>query len=100
MSIKKWEEIAQQKRVVEAQRQLILNAFKERKIKDEIGSLAAEKLFRPVTKRPTDKTSEEAEGSAERQLPDYAVNDETLNWDVLPFNKDAEEERTRRSSYS
>ena len=88
MSIKKWEEIAQLKRVVEEQRQLILNAFKERKIKDEMGGLAAEKLFRPITKRLIEKTPEEAEGSAERQLPDYAVDDETLNWDVLPFNKD------------
>ena len=86
MSIKKWEEMAQLKRVVEAQRQLILNAFKQRKIKDEMGGLAAEKLFRPITKRLTPGES------AERQLLDYAVDDETLNWEVLPFNDDAEEE--------
>ena len=79
MSIKKWEEIAQQK-----QRQLILNAFKERKIKDEMGGLAAKNIFRPITKTP--------EESAERQLPDYAVDDETLNLNILPFNEDAEEE--------
>ena len=90
MSLKKWEEIAQQKRAVEEQRQLILNAFKERKIKDEMGGLAAEKLFRPITKRLT--PGESAERRRELQLPDYAVDDETLNWDVLPFNEDAEEE--------
>ena len=41
------------------------------------------KLFRSITKRLIEKTPEE------RQLPDYAVDDETLNWDVLPFNEDA-----------
>ena len=51
MSIKKWNELAQQKQVVEEQRKNILNAFKERKIQDEIGLIGAEKLFRPVTKR-------------------------------------------------
>ena len=51
MSIKKWQEIAEQKQVVEEQRQNILNAFKERKVKDEMGGLAAEKLFRPITKK-------------------------------------------------
>ena len=53
MSIKKWEEIAQLKRVVEEQKQLILNAFKERKIKDEMGGLAAEKTL-PVNHEKTD----------------------------------------------
>ena len=90
MSIKKWEAIAQQKRIDEAQTQRILNAFKERKIKDEMGGLAAEKLFRPITKRLTPEES--AERRLDLQLPDYAVDDETLNWDVLPFNEDAEEE--------
>ena len=90
MSIKKWEEIAQQKRVVEKQRQVILNAFKERKVKDEIGSLAAEKLFRPITKRLIEKTPEGRR--LERQLPDYAVDDETLNWNALLFNEDAAKE--------
>ena len=51
MSIKKWQEIAEQKQVVEEQRKNILNAFKERKVKDEMGGLAAEKLFRPITKK-------------------------------------------------
>ena len=89
MSIKKWEEIAQQKRAVEEQRQFILNAFKERKIKDEMGGLTAEKLFRPITKRLIEKPPEE-----ERQLPNYALDegDELLNMDVLPFQDELPEE--------
>ena len=51
LSIKKWQEIAQQKQVVEEQRKNFLNAFKKRKVKDEMGGLAAEKLFLPVTRR-------------------------------------------------
>ena len=51
MSTKKWQEIAEQKQVVENQRKNILNAFKERKEKDEMGSIGAEKLFRPITSR-------------------------------------------------
>ena len=51
MSIKKWQEIAEQKEEVEKQRLTILNAFKARKVQDEMGGLAAEKLFRPITKR-------------------------------------------------
>ena len=53
-----------------------------------MGGLAAEKLFHPITKRLT------PEELVERrlQLPDYAVDDETLNWGVLPFNEAEEEE--------
>ena len=75
MSIKKGEETAQQKRVVEAQRQRILNAFKERKIKDEIGQLTAEKLFGPITKRLTSEESEELKDSLEFPNYDYGIPD-------------------------
>ena len=51
MSIKKWQDIAEQKQVVENQRKNVLNAFKERKVKDELGELKTEKLFRPITSR-------------------------------------------------
>ena len=51
MSIKKWKELAQQKEKVEKQRRDILNAFKARKVKDEMGGLAGKKLFRLITKR-------------------------------------------------
>ena len=90
MSIKKWHEIAEQKEVVEEQRKNILNTFKERKIQDEMGGLAAEKLFRPVTRRMG-----ETEGRKQIQqlpAPDYDVDDEIRNWDKLPFIEDEDEE--------
>ena len=90
MSIKKWEEIAQQKRAIETQRQRILNAFKERKIKDEMGELEAEKLFRPITKRLTFEESEELKVSLE--FPNYTVDDEPINWNVLPFPENDDED--------
>ena len=61
MSIKVWQEIARQKKEVEKQRAEILNAFKERKVADEMGSMAAEKLFRPITKRLDPAKEEEPE---------------------------------------
>ena len=55
MSIKKWQEIAKQNEVVEEQRKNILNVFKERKVKDEMGESKTEKLFRPITSRMGEK---------------------------------------------
>ena len=98
MSIKKWKERARQKRVVEAQRQQILDAFKERKIQDEMGGLAAEKLFRPITKR-TGKIPED-----EGVFSDYDLDDETRNFkNVLPFgegDKYEVEKKTRSSRFT
>ena len=74
MSIKKWQEIARQKEV-ENQRDNILNPFKERKVADEMGSMKAEKLFRPITKKldPAKKEEPEREdfyGNLDRDLWD------------------------------
>ena len=85
MSIRKWQDIAKQKEVVENQRKNILNAFKERKVKDEMGGLAAEKLFRPLTRRMGEK-------QIQFVAPDYDVDDEIRNWDELPFEGDEDEE--------
>ena len=85
MSIRKWQEIANQKEEVENQRLSILNAFKERKVADEMGSLQAEKLFRPITKRldPQEKHPEEREdfyGNLDRDLFEEGdVGDEMAN---------------------
>ena len=51
MSIRKWQDIARQKEEVENQRKNVLNAFKERKVKDEIGLVGAGKLFQPNHKK-------------------------------------------------
>ena len=86
MSIRKWQEIAKQKEVVEEQRKNILNAFKERKIQDEMGFIGAEKLFRPITKRMGEKQIQQL------PAPDYDVDEEIRNWDELPFEGDEDEE--------
>ena len=86
MSIKKWQELAQRKEEVEKQRLTILNAFKARKVQDEMGGLAAEKLFRPITRRMEKK-------QIQLQTPDYDVDDEIRNWDEFPFEEDEDEEK-------
>ena len=86
MSIRKWQEIAKQKEVVQEQRKNILNAFKERKIQDEIGLIGAEKLFRPVTRRMGENQIQQL------PAPDYDVDDEIRNWDELPFIEDEDED--------
>ena len=83
MSIKKWEEPAQQKEEVEKQRQIILNAFKARKVKNEMGGLAAEKLFRPITRRIEKIPEDEV-----IMVPDYDIDDQTRIFkNVLPFGE-------------
>ena len=57
MSIKKWEEIAKQKEDVEKQRRNILNAFKERKVQDEMSLIGAEKPFSTTYKKKTNSPS-------------------------------------------
>ena len=69
-----------------------MNAFKERKVKDEMGGLAAEKLFRPLTRRMGEKQIQQL------AAPDYDVDDEIRNWDEFPFEGDEDEEED--SDYS
>ena len=51
-----------------------------------MGGLAAEKLFRPVTRRMGETKQ------IQLQTPDYDVDDEIRNWDELPFEGDEDEE--------
>ena len=82
MSIRIWEDIASQKKQVENQRKEILNAFKQRKVADELGVVRAEKLFQPITKL-LGKPREEKE---EEKFPDYAMAGEDINYmHELPF---------------
>ena len=82
MSIRIWEDIASQKKQVENQREEILNAFKQRKVADELGVVRAEKLFQPITKllgKPREEKKEE-------KFPDYAMVGEDINYmHELPF---------------
>ena len=82
MSIRLWEEIAKQKEEVEKQRQKILNTFKESKVAKEMGSMKAEKLFRPITKLLVDKDDENLVG------PNYDIDDQTRNFkNKLPLGE-------------
>ena len=102
MSIRLWEEIARQKEETEKQRENILNAFKEHKVAQEMGSMKAEKLFRPITRRlpaeldPAKKPQEEREdfyANFDRDLFEEGdVGDEMANLfddgqELLPQNE-------------
>ena len=88
MSIRIWEDIASQKKQVENQREEILNAFKQRKVADELGVVRAEKLFQPITKL-LGKPREEKE---EEKFPDYAMAGEDINYmHELPFAGEEED---------
>ena len=90
MSIRIWEDIASQKKQVENQRKEILNAFKQRKVADELGVVRAEKLFQPITKllgKPR-----EGEKFAASDFPDYAMAGEDINYmHELPFAGEEED---------
>ena len=90
MSIRIWEDIASQKKQVENQREEILNAFKQRKVADELGMVRAEKLFQPITKL-LGKPREE-EKFAASDFPDYAMAGEDINYmHELPFAGEEED---------
>ena len=90
MSIRIWEDIASQKKQVENQRKEILNAYKQRKVADELGQVRAEKLFHPITKllgKP-----KEGEKFAASDFPDYAMAGEDINYmHELPFAGEEED---------
>ena len=89
MSIRIWEDIASQKKQVENQREEILNAFKQRKVADELGVVRAEKLFQPITKL-LGKPREEKK--FEEKFPDYAMAGEDINYmHELPFAGEEED---------
>ena len=83
MSIRIWEDIASQKKQVENQRKEILNAFKQRKVADEVGMVRAEKLFQPITKllrKPRDDLG--------GVVPDYDIDDQIRTFkNELPFGE-------------
>ena len=82
MSIRIWEDIVSQKKQVKDQREEILNAFKQRKVADELGMVRAEKLFQPITKLLGKSKEEEKEDP----FPDYAMAGEDINYrHELPF---------------
>ena len=76
MSMKKWQELVNEKAEVEQQNESILAAIKKNKINEELGQLTGEKLFKPITSRLDTRV---AVAGPEEQTPDYGMDEFDLN---------------------
>ena len=75
MSVKKWHQWAEEKTVLDKQTEEIHQKFRMDKINKDFGQLSGEELFKPITKRLDEKSSdnvEEEEG--EQEVPDYIMD--------------------------
>ena len=90
MSMKKWQESVNEKAEVEKQNASILAAIKNNKIKEELGLLSGEKLFKPITSR-LDTIQEGAPKEEKEEVPDYGMDEfDLINPFDGDFNPDAE----------
>ena len=90
MSMKKWRKLVSEKAEVEQQNESILAAIKNNKIKEELGQLSGEKLFKPITSR-LDTRNLAAVAGPEEQAPDYGMDEfDLINPFDGDFNPDAE----------
>ena len=90
MSMKKWQESVNEKAEVEKQNASILAAIKNNKIKEELGLLSGEKLFKPITSR-LDTIQEGAPKEEKEEAPDYGMDEfDLINPFDGDFNPDAE----------
>ena len=88
MSMKKWREIVNEKAEVEQQNESILAAIKNNKIKEELGQLSGEKLFKPITSR---LKKLQVETAPKEEVPDYGMDEfDLINPFDGDFNPDAE----------
>ena len=84
MSMKKWRELVSEKAEVEQQNESILAAIKNNKIKEELGQLSGEKLFKPITSRlDTHLDTRAAVAGPEEKVPDYGMDEFDL---INPFD--------------
>ena len=90
MSMKKWRELVSEKAEVEQQNESILAAIKNNKIKEELGQLSGEKLFKPITSRLDTRVAVAGSG-LKKQVPDYGMDEfDLINPFDGDFNPDAE----------
>ena len=77
MSVKKWQQLAEEKTVLDKQTEEIHQKFKMDKINKEFGQLSGEEFFKPITKRLDEKstTVEEEEDEEEQEFPDYTMDE-------------------------
>ena len=67
MSLKKWQQLAEEKSAVDQQEQETHQKFKMDKINKEFGQLSGEELFKPITKRLDEKSSDNVEEEEEEE---------------------------------
>ena len=77
MSVKKWRQLAEEKSAVDKQTEEIHQKFRMDKINKEFGQLSGEELFKPITKRLDEKSSDnvEEEEEEEQEVPDYTMDE-------------------------
>ena len=76
MSVKKWRQLAEEKTVLDKQTEEIHQKFRMDKINKEFGQLSEEELFKPITKRLDEKSSDNVEEEEEEQeVPDYTMDE-------------------------
>ena len=90
--MKKWRQLAGEKRVLDQQTEEIHQKFRMDKINKEFGQLSEEEFFRPVTKRleKSSATVEEEEEEEEQEVPDYTMDEfDEINPFDYEFGPDA-----------
>ena len=76
MSVKKWQQLAEEKTVLDKQTEEIHQKFRMDKINKEFGQLSGEEFFKPITKRLDKKSSDNVEEEEEEQeVPDYTMDE-------------------------
>ena len=77
MSVKKWQQLAEEKTVLDKQTEEIHQKFRMDKINKEFGQLSGEELLKPITKRLDEKSSDnvEEEEEEEQGVPDYTMDE-------------------------
>ena len=76
--MKKWRQLAEEKSKLNKQEEEIRQKFRMFKINKEFGQLSGEELFKPITKRLDEKSSdnvEEEEEEEEQEVPDYTMDE-------------------------
>ena len=76
MSVKKWQQLAEEKTVLDKQTEEIHQKFRMDKINKEFGQLSGEELFKPITKRLDEKSRDNVEEEEEEEEgPDYTMDE-------------------------
>ena len=67
MSVKKWQQLAEEKTLLDKQTEEIHQKFRMDKINKEFGQLSGEERSKPITKRLDEKSSDNVEEEEEEE---------------------------------